>query len=359
MRRSDQRRIVVLGYIIRMPLGGLVWHYLQFAMGLARLGHDVYYFEDSCFFEQDARSWYYDPVSLSVGAHPTSGGLRLAKEIFDKTGFGDRWAFFDARQARWHGPVEDQAREICATADLVLNVSAANPLRGVLAQVPVRVFIDTDPVFSQVRILTDPTRRALALQHNRFFTLGENIASGKSNAPQDGLPWKATRQPILLDAWPITPGPKNGRFTTLMAWDSFAVEEYNGVSYGMKSKSFRTFLDLPKKTNTPFELALFDPTAVPEEFHLLGWSIRDGKALTADPWAYQSYIHGSKGEFSVAKHGYVISRSGWFSDRSATYLASGRPILVQETGFSDWLETGCGVISFRNSRTGGRRGRGN
>ena len=248
--------------------------------------------------------------------------------------------------ARWRGPVEDQVPEICATADLVLNVSAANPLRGPLAEVPVRAFIDTDPVFSQVRILTNPVRRELALQHNRFFTLGENIASGKSSAPKDGLPWKATRQPIVLDIWPVTPGPKNGRFTTLMAWDSFAAEEYNGLRYGMKSNSLRAFLDLPKKTNTPIELGLFDPTTVPEEFHTLGWSIRDAKPLTADPWAYQSYIRGSKGEFSVAKHGYVISRSGWFSDRSATYLASGRPILVQETGFSDWLETGCGVTPF-------------
>ena len=104
IRRSDQRRIIVLGYVIRMPLGGLIWHYLQFAMGLARLGHDVYYLEDSCFFEQDERAWYYDPVSLCMGRYPTNG-LKLAKEIFETTGLGGRWALFDARECTlaWSG----------------------------------------------------------------------------------------------------------------------------------------------------------------------------------------------------------------------------------------------------------------
>ena len=118
------------------------------------------------------------------------------------------------------------------------------------------------------------------------------------------------------------------------------------MRYGMKSDSFNVFLDFPKRTNAPIELGLFEPSAAPKALHELGWSICDAKPRTSDPWTYQSYLRESKAEFSVAKHGYVISRSGWFSDRSATYLASGRPVLVQETGFSDWLQTGRGVLPF-------------
>src|SRR5437899_667357 len=131
-----------------------------------------------------------------------------------------------------------------------------------------------------------------------------------------------------------------------MAWDSFKAEEYAGVRYGMKSESFNAFLDLPKRSGAKIELGMFDPTTAPRELPDLGWSVFDARTRTGDPWSYQSYVRDSKAEFSVAKHGYVVSRSGRFSDRSATYLASGRPILVQETGFSDWLETGHGVLPF-------------
>ena len=322
-----------------------MWHYLQFAMGLAQLGHDVYYLEDSCFFEGDEQPWFYDPIAKCMSINP-SNNLQFAKDIIEKVGLEDRWALFDAQEAHWRGPAQDRVLDLCASADLLLNVSAANPLRGPLTQIPVRAFIDTDPVFSQVRILTNPIRRDLAKQHNCFFTFGENIASRQSNAPDDGFPWQATRQPVVLDAWPVTPGPKRGHFTTLMAWDSFKKEEYAGVRYGMKSDSFGEFLNFPKMVNAPVELGLFDPSAAPETLQTQGWSVCDAKPKTNDPWTYQSYIRESKAEFSVAKHGYVSTRSGWFSDRSATYMASGRPVLVQETGFSDWLPTGLGVLPF-------------
>jgi hypothetical protein len=342
----ERRRILVLGYLIRMPLGGLTWHYLQFATGLQALGHDVYYLEDSCFFEDDERAWFYDPVSATMGADPANG-LRFARDVFDRSGLAGRWALFDHRQSRWVGPASGSIRQICATADALLNVSAANPLRAPLDEIPVRVFIDTDPLFSQLRIATNPIRRRLALQHNRFFTLGENIPSGRSTVPCDGIAWQATRQPILIETWPTTPGPVRGPFTTLMAWDSFAAEEHAGVRYGMKSSAFQPFMDLPRRTGADLVLGLFDPVGAPDELRANGWTLRDGKALTSDPWAYQAFVSESKAEFSVAKAGYVASRCGWFSDRTATYLASGRPAVVQDTGFSDWLETGLGVVPFQ------------
>ncbi|MFC1883066.1 hypothetical protein ACFL2S_16475, partial [Thermodesulfobacteriota bacterium] len=186
----------------------------------------------------------------------------------------------------------------------------------------------------------------LALQHTVFFSFAENIKLPVSTIPNDGLPWKATRQPVVLDAWLVTPGPSQGNFTTVMQWDSYAEREYQGIHYGMKSESFDHYLDLPCKAGSILELALGSPSAPRTELASKGWLIRDPLELTKDPWTYQNYLQQSKAEFSVAKQGYVVTCSGWFSERSAAYLASGRPVVVQDTGFSDWLPTGAGIIPF-------------
>ncbi|MBI2952839.1 MAG: hypothetical protein HYY30_00880 [Chloroflexi bacterium] len=344
--RNGCLRIIVLGYIIRMPLGGLVWHYLQYVLGLARLGHEVYYVEDSCLFEEDEYAWYYDPGANMMVADPTYG-LKFAANTFARVGLGDRWAFYDACNCRWHGPAADRIIELSSSADILLNVSAANPLRHWLMNIPARVLIDTDPAFTQVRALTNSVRQNLASQHTAFFSFGENIASGRSTVPEDGRVWQATRQPVVLDAWTVTPGPDQGKFTTVMAWESYRkVEEYGGIRYGLKSDSFWPFVDLPARSGQSLELALFNSPAPRSLLAKRGWNVVDASDAIRDPWAYQSYIQESRGEFSVAKHGYVISHSGWFSERSACYMASGRPVLLQETGFSDWLPGGTGVVPF-------------
>ena len=336
----ERLRIIVLGYIVRGPIGGMAWHHLQYVIGLARLGHEVYFVEDS-----DDYPSCYDPTRHTTDTDPTYG-LEFAKQTFNRVGLGDRWAYYDAHTQRWHGPCKDGIREICETSDLLLNISGINPLRPWVMKIPVRVLIDTDPVFTQLRHLSDPSVRRQALKHTAFFSFGENIGSDISNVPDDHLPWQPTRQPIVLDAWHVTPGPEDGKFTTVMQWDSYTAQEYNGKRYGMKSESFGPYMDLPEKVGSIFELALGNPTAPGDLLRSKGWLLRDPLEVTKDPWTYQSYIKNSKAEFSVAKHGYVISRSGWFSERSAAYLASGRPVLVQDAGFSDWLKTGSGVISF-------------
>jgi hypothetical protein len=204
--------------------------------------------------------------------------------------------------------------------------------------------VDLDPVFTQVHHLTDRAARERALQHTAFFSVGENIGLERSTIPDDGLPWRPTRQPVVLDFWPVTPGPAGGRFTTVMVWDAYPSVEYQGVRYGMKSASFGPYLALPETASAVLELAL--GSAPHDLLASRGWHLRDSAEETRDPWSYQRYIQGSKAEFSVAKQGYVAARSGWFSDRSLAYLASGRPVVLQETGFSDWLETGLGIVSF-------------
>ena len=333
-------RIVVLGFIVRGPLGGLAWHHLQYLMGLACLGHDVHFLEDS-----DNYPSCYDPARDLTDTDPTYG-LAFATRTFEKLGLGNRWAYHDAHTSRWLGPCADKIREVCSTADLLLNISGVNPIRPWLEGIPVRALVDTDPAFTQIRHLTDPVARNFASQHTVFFSFGENIGRSESAVPDDGLTWHPARQPIVLDAWPVTAGPVDGMFTTVMQWGSYPSREYKGIYYGMKSDSFGPYMDLPQDTGGILELAVGSPSAPRSLLRDKGWSVRNPLEPTRNPWTYQEYIQNSKAEFSIAKHGYVVSRCGWFSERSAAYLASGRPVVVQETGFSNWLPTGAGVIAF-------------
>jgi hypothetical protein len=333
-------RIVVLGYIVRGPLGGLAWHHLQYVLGLRALGHDVYFIEDS-----DDYPSCYDPSRDTVDADP-SYGLRFAARAFERLGLGDRWCYHDAHAARWMGPLAPRALEVCASAELLLNLSGVNPLRSWTERTPARVFVDTDPAFTQIRHLTDPSARSLAAAHNSFFTFAENIARADCLVPSDGFEWRPTRQPVHLDAWHVTPGTQGGSWTTVMQWDSYRAQSYGGRRYGMKSDSFSEYVDLPARVGPVFEIALGSEGAPRERLRAKGWRLLDPLEVTRDPWTYQEFVRGSKAEWSVAKHGYAVSRSGWFSERSAAYLASGRPVLAQETGFSDWLETGAGLLAF-------------
>lgn len=337
---ASRLRVVVLGYVVRGPLGGLAWHHLQYVLGLRALGHDVHFIEDS-----DDYPSCYDPARGVVGADPAYG-IAFATRAFERLGLGDRWCFYDAHAARWLGPLAPRALEICASAELLLNLSGVNPLRPWTEGVPARAFVDTDPAFTQIRHLTDTHARSLAAAHNSFFTFAENIARDDCLVPADGFHWRRTRQPVVLDAWPTTPGPRAGSWTTVMQWDSYPAREHGGRRYGMKSDSFNEFAELPARAGSVFKIALGSEHAPRAELRAQGWKLLDPLAVTRDPWTFQEFVRASKAEWSVAKHGYVASRSGWFSERSASYLASGRPVLTQETGFSKWLPTGAGLLTF-------------
>lgn len=339
---AGRLRVVVLGYVVGFPLGGMTWHSLQYALGLAELGHDVWLVEDSHDYETN-----YVPTTGEVGTDPTYG-LDYARRVLDRVGLGERWAYHHAHTATWHGPRAGDAAAICADADVVLNVAGIHPLRPWLAEVPVRVFIDADPVFTQVRHLTDPAARAHAEAHTHFASFGERIGRPDCRVPDDGLPWRPTRQPVVLDAWPVPPAaPPDAAFTTVMQWDSYPPVTHDGRRFGMKSDAFAPYADLPARTGARLELALGragqDTVA---DLTSRGWDLRDPQAATWDPWVYQRFLAGSAGEWSVAKHGYVVSRCGWFSERSTSYLASGRPVVVQDTGFSQLLPCGDGLVAF-------------
>jgi hypothetical protein len=209
-----------------------------------------------------------------------------------------------------------------------------------------RALVDEDPAFTQIRHLTDAAQLQRARAHNVFFTFGENIPEGVSSVPDDGLRWQATRQPVVLDRIISSPGDADGRFSTLMSWESYPARQWGGVRYGMKSEAFMPYLDLPRAAGPVLEIAVGGAGAPRELLAQHGWIVTDPAVPSRDPATYEAFLARSKAEWSIAKHGYVTSRSGWFSERSAAYLATGRPVVVQDTGFSRRLPTGAGLIPF-------------
>ena len=256
-------------------------------------------------------------------------------------------------------PRARRASRLLRRGRLLLNVSGVNPLRPWLLDVPARALdrhgpgLHPDPPPRRTR-----RRDRMAEQHTSFFTFGEKIPGGSSAVPDDGFPWQATRQPVVLDAWPVTPGPA-GPLHHGHAVGQLPAAEYDGRRYGMKAESFGPYFDFPRRAAGPFELALGGDPAPREELR----SRRAGRSSSpggpgAGPVDVSDYIRRSKGEFGVAKHGYVVSRSGWFSERSACYLASGRPVIVQDTGLSPPTRRGrpADLRGPGRGRGGGRRG---
>ena len=341
MQGNSHLKIVVLGYIVRGPYGGLVWHHLQYVLGLKKSGHEVLFLEDS-----DEYAGCSNPFSAELTTDP-SYGLQFIENVFDHFDIKNNWAYYDWHTNRWHGLSSGKVLSFCNSADIVLNISAINPLREWWSKIPARVLIDTDPVFTQIRHLTNTSDTKTASHHTAFFSFGENFGKPGCTIPDDGFPWKATRQPVFLEAWKIAKPDPNTKWTTVMQWDSYKEKMFANDVFGMKSLSFKEFENLPQIIPTEnFELAIGSASAPVEKLKNGGWEVISSLIPTKTAWSYQNYIQHSKGEWSVAKHGYVVSNSGWFSERSVSYLASGKPVVVQDTGFSDFIATGKGLLSF-------------
>ena len=336
-------RILVGSYLVRGPMGAMSWHYLQYGLGLARLGHDVYLIEDS----DDYAECCYDPARGVVDSDPTYG-LAYTQRALERLGLGDRFAYFDAHGRGWLGPAAGRMPRVLGEAELYLNVSGVNPMRPWLEEIPRRAFIDTDPGFRQVRTLTVPADAARARGHTSFHTYGENFGCAGCTIPDDGLPWRPTRQPVVLDVWLVGDVDPSAPFTTVMQWDSYRPREYAGMRLDMKSASFPVIMKLPERTTAQLEVAAVGAAIPVDQLRREGWRIENAHFIAPEPFAFQRYVRASGGELTVAKHGYVVTHSGWFSERSAGYLASGRPVITQETGFSRFLPTGDGLFAFND-----------
>jgi hypothetical protein len=344
-------RIVVTGLIGQYAFGGVTWDYIQYVLGFQALGHEVWYLEDTS-------AWAYDPVKQEPSAdcsHNTGYLDRVMRE-FD---MGDRWIYRNGATGEYHGVGDtSQAEEILRSADVLANVSGACWLREPTAAIPLKLFLDGDPMFTQINLATDPdsdyAKRVAA--HERHYSFGMNIGQSGCHVPTAGLVWRPTVQPVALDWWDKTLMPlgaghiAEGAWTTVMNWASYAPKEFEGRTYGQKDLEFERFLDLPGMTEESFVLAMGQgigkkrPTAMLEE---KGWKIIEPDVHIPDYASYHDFLTNSKGEWSIAKNGYVRSASGWFSCRSACYLAAGKPVVVQDTGWTDHLPSGDGILAFR------------
>ena len=340
-------RIVVTGLVATYPVGGVAWDYLQYVEGFRRLGHDVFYLEDT-------GQWCYDPAAGTFVQDAGPGARHLAAAIAAICpGLGDAWSL-RGPDGIVHGRDAAAVRRACTGADCFINVSGASRLRDEYRGARRLAFIDTDPCYSQARAAAvdrgtvDPQMReavAIMRAHDVFFSLGEHLGAPDCAIPTVGIAWHPTRQPILLDRW-HAPGTSDGRFTTVMSWKiDPPAPIVDGKIYGGKDVEFERFLDLPSRVPDYLEVAIAG-AAPCARIEAAGWHVVDAQAISNSVAAYQSYITSSRGEVSIAKNAYVATRSGWFSTRSAAYLAAGRPVVLQDTGFSAHLPLGPGLHGF-------------
>ena len=324
-------RILFAGIVARYPFGGVTWCSLMYLLGLRALGHEVFYIEDT-------GECVYDP-QLNTRATDPGYGTAYIHNALEPFGLGDRWSFVNY-DGTYHGRRAEEVRQYAATTDLFINLSGGSWFwRDEYLAIPRKVFIDSDPAFTQLALAkADPWYVQFFQQFDRLFTFGANIGTAACAVPTGAFTWHKTWQPITLGDWRADRTPRD-RFTTVMTWQ---IESFADVG-GNKDEEFVKFIELPSRTSQRVELAINGPQTLLRRY---GWDTVDAMAVSRTPNTYRDFIQESKAEFGVAKHTYVVNRTGWFSDRTACYLASGRPALVQDTGWTAHLPSGEGLLAF-------------
>ncbi|HYO50572.1 MAG TPA: glycosyltransferase family 1 protein [Chloroflexia bacterium] len=333
-------KIIFSGSIGRLPYGGHAWVDMQNLAGLSVLGHEVYYLE-----ECGDESWVYDWERCEL-TNDLSYPASYVRSCLETLGLGDKWIYRAGDSAE--GMPVAQFVEICAEADLLLIRAVPLPVWRPEYSLPRRrAFIDADPGFTQISLVNGHADLTATVERCHWlFTIGQRIGASDCPIPTAGKEWVKTLPPVSLPHWPVVEDVDGAptHFTSIMHWRGFREVEHQDVIYGQKDREFPRFIHLPTLTDQRFKVAL---TGGDEEwFRRCGWEVEEGWIASRTPALYQGFIQESRAEFGVAKHGYVLMRGGWFSDRSVCYLASGRPVLVQDTGLPDWLPVGEGVLTF-------------
>jgi len=351
-------RIAVTGLAAAFPLGGVFWDYLQYLLGFHRLGHDVLYIEDT-------GKWCYDPVAMTYTEGGANNAAYLAAQIAKlDPGLRERWFYRDGA-GQSYGAGWAKVVDFCRSADLFVLISGSCFMREEYFAASRVIFIDSDPVYTQASFLAAlqdsgrysagheaRARAEMIGRTGRFFTFGENIGRPGCRMPKAGLEWIPTRQPIVIGCFEratVPPAARRRVLTTVASWEpAEKAPVIEGVAYAGKSAEFERLIKLPSISSMPLEVAISGP-APRERLSAAGWRLFDGHSVSVDPWTYRDYLAHSFGELSVAKNAYVRSRSGWFSGRSACYLALGVPVIVQDTGFAPGsIPAGEGLLTFSN-----------
>ena len=342
-----RKKIVVLGFMANCPIAGVIWQHIHYIVGLQRLGHEVYYVEDTSRIP-------YDPVQQTPTEDYSYATYILAK-LAAEFGFEGKWAF----SPRYKSPEESAGLSrsflngVYSDADAMLNLCGSHELNDDLLRSERIIYVESDPGVEQIKVDqgNTPTREFLA-RHCARFTFGENIGGPDFPVPLHGMSWLPTRQPVVTDLWNRNEGlpPADARFTSIANLATGGKKDilWRGETYvWSKLPEFERFRAAPRLAGEDFELATsFKERSLQEAFIRDGWRIVSPDAISVDHRQYVDYLHGSKGEFTVAKDQYVRLNTGWFSDRSACYLAAGRPVITQQTGFTRFYGGDKGLIAF-------------
>jgi hypothetical protein len=333
--------IVIAGSLAQKPRhGGHAWALLQYALGFRELGWDV------LFIDRISSSACVDATGQPCAAED-SINARYLRALMKRFDLGDDFALVVDDGRQWIGAARDRVFEEVRRSACLLNIMGFLSQADLLAAAPRRVFLDIDPGFGQMW-------KALGLHdsfagHDAHVTIGERIGEADCPIPVCGIDWIVTAQPVVLSFWPVVEGA-SGRFTSVGSWrGAYGPLQYGGRTYGLRVHEFRRFLDLPRRSGLPFEMALdIDPgeTRDLEQLAAGGWVLVDPARVAGDTDRYREYIQGSGAEFMVAKNMYVETRCGWLSDRSLCYLASGKPVLAQDTGWPALYPSGDGLVAF-------------
>ena len=338
----SRRGLVVIGGALaqRSGRGGHAWVFLQYLLGFRRLGFEVLFLDrlepEMCVDDRGDR--------VAVGS---SANLAYLADVMRRFDLDDNWhLFYDTGHAVVNGTRKGALRAL-RDADFFLNVMGYIDEPTLLEAARLPVFLDIDPGFSQH---WQSLGQATSISgHRAYVTVGSNVGDDTCTVPTCGVEWLVTRPPVVLEAWPVADGGKRS-FTSVVTWRGpFDPIETAGRRLGVRAHSFRPLMTLPTVTGLPFELALdIDDADEPERLRLEdnGWQLVDPKVVASQPHSYEAYVQGSAAEIGVAKDLYVATASGWFSDRSACFLASGKPVLAQDTGFAKRLPTGRGLVSY-------------
>jgi len=341
---SKKLRLVILGMMGRCPFGGQSWLYLNWLRGFARLGHEVWYVEDDAV-------WPYDPVQNAV-TDDCSYAVRHLAGCLERIGLPGQWAMrlMGREDACW-GLSPQALNELYRSCDVLLNIGGATDLCEWHLAAPFRVYVETDPVIAELQLANDDEHTRLAFaNHHTMVTYGENYGAPDCGVPLNGIKYSKTRQPIDLDLWPMAYAPAAPYFTTIGNYRHAGNDvTYRGETYRWsKHHEWEKFIDLPQRSPQPFELAMM--VQDPKDAKLLeshGWNVVSPFAMSLDVFGtYPAYFRQSRAEFTVAKDQNIRLRSGWFSERDACYLASGKPVVAQDTGFGNIIPTGEGLFAF-------------
>ncbi len=338
-------RVVLGSYMVRYPLGGMMSWVLQYLVGFQRLGHDIYFVEKSGYANS-----CYDP-SRNVMSDDCSYGTATLHALLSRFGLEDNWCYVDSADS-YYGMPRERIRAAFDSADVFVDMGTHGAWAEEARASRLRVLIDGEPGFTQMKMAKRLATGHELPAYDYYYTTGRSIGTSESTAPTAGKKWRHIFHPVVPGLFNQNESEGVSKtdgapFTTVMNWQSYEPFEFESRVYGHKDAEFAKFRDLPLAASVPLEVAVSGLKVPVDELTASGWRVRDAHEVTISFDSFRDYIRASMGEFSVCKNAYVATRSGWFSDRSAAYLAAGRPVVMQDTGFGTHLPCGRGLFAVR------------